>query len=241
MVENIRAIVLRTVRYGDLSLIVDTYTREYGRKSFVTSVGKSRSKRAQGVCWRPLAMVEFAADVHESKKLPKPKDVSVYYGYLDAAANPLKVTVMLFLAEFLAAALRNEERNEALYYYIESSLKWFDSCTGPCPNFHLVFLMRLSRFVGVYPNVEESSGLPFFDLVEGCYKALCPPHSYYLTGEEARALPVVFRMNYDTMRFFKFSRRQRKSMLDTLNTYYRIHVPDFPELKSIGVLAEVFD
>lgn len=240
MQEKIKGIVLRTVKYGENSIIIDMFTEGRGRMSFITTISHNKRSAMRNAFWQPLTMVEFSSDIHNTIKLPKPKEVSIYYKYRNIHSNPAKSTVMLFLAEFLSSALKGEEENPTLYSYIESSLQWFDSYEKPCPNFHLVFLMRLSRFIGIYPNLDKFSPNQHFDLVAGSYRLGQPSHPYFLRPEEARLLPLLFRMNYETMRLFRFSRRQRREILETLNTYYRIHLPGFPELKSLEILSEVF-
>ena len=47
-------------------------------------------------------------------------------------------------------------------------------------------------------------------------------------------------MNYRSMRLFRMNRAQRNFILDCLLAYYRLHVPEFPELKSVEVLREIF-
>lgn len=49
------------------------------------------------------------------------------------------------------------------------------------------------------------------------------------------------RMNYDTMHLFAMSRVERMRCLTVIEQYYRLHLPDFPELKSLDVLKELFD
>ena len=102
MLETFRGIVLRTVKYGDTSLVVDLYTREYGRKSFTTS--SARIKRS--VCgvsfWQPMSMLEMTADIRQaSSRLPRLADVRSYRCYSDLPYSPVKSTLALFLAEFL--------------------------------------------------------------------------------------------------------------------------------------------
>ena len=64
----------------------------------------------------------------------------------------------MFLAEFLYRALKEEAPNEPLFAYLQHSIRWLDECEGRSfANFHLVFLMRLSRFLGLYPNVDDTS------------------------------------------------------------------------------------
>ena len=36
------------------------------------------------------------------------------------------------------------------------------------------------------------------------------------------------------------NRAQRNTILEGLITYYRLHVPEFPELQSVEILREIF-
>lgn len=241
MVENIKGIVLRTVKYNDTSLIVDLFTQQHGRMSVMASTARVKRSVRSVSFWQPLSMVEFNADIRPQGKLPKPTDVHTYYNYIDLPFSPVKSSLVLFLAEFLSAATREERVNEPLYEYLEQSLQLLDmqECPLCIANFHLVFLIHLSHFIGIYPNIEDTGS--YFDLMNGAYTYGQPPHPHYLKPEEARYLPVLFRMNYATMHLFRFSRAARMRILNVLNAYYRLHVPSFPTLKSLEVLHEMFD
>ena len=240
MQENIRGIVLRTVKYGDTSLIIDLFTESRGRLSFMASVARSKRAARSISLWRPLSMVAFSADIRLNMgKLPKPTDAHTYYNYVDMPFSPVKSSLALFLAEFLCAALREEKENAPLYRYLESSLQWLDMVESPVAmaNFHLVFLMHLSRFIGIYPNLDNPDH--YFDLISGCYSGRQPMHAHFLQQKEAELLPAIFRMNYSAMDI-RFSRQTRQRILHILNEYYRLHIPGFPELKSLEVLHELF-
>ena len=282
MQQTLRGIVLRTVKYGDTSIIVDLFTESHGRMSFMASTSRAKRSVRNVSFWQPLSMVEFSAELlPNGGKLPRPSDVRTYYNYIDLPFSPIKSTLALFLAEFLSAALREEKENTPLYRYIESSLQWLDLADSPASiaNFHLAFLMHLSRFIGIYPNLDVSGNLNpnlnlnpnsplsavnsplstvnsplstvhfqlstvnsqlYFDLLAGTYCDRQPSHAHFLRNEEARVLPVLFRMNYPTMHLFRLSRRERQRILHVLNEYYRLHVPGFPELKSLEILQELF-
>ncbi len=242
MQEKVRGIVLRTVKYGDSSLIVDMFTEGHGRQSFMTNVARAKKTARTVSFWQPLSMVEFQADIRPgSTRLPRPADVQQCYNYIDLPFSPLKSSLAIFIAEFLSAALREEKDNALLYAYLQSSFQWLDMTDNPLAiaNFHLVFIMHLSRFIGIYPNTDDAHG--YFDLLAGTYSPFMPHHSHFLKPEEARYLPVLFRMNYSTMHLFRFTRAARMRILTVLNSYYRLHVPSFPELKSLDVLHEMFD
>ena len=148
----------------------------------------------------------------------------------------------LFLSEFLYRAVREEAENRPLFAYLQHSIIWLDECGGGFANFHLVFLMRLSRFLGLYPNLEDYHTGDYFDLLNACFTSIRPQlHSSYINPEEAGRLRQLMRMNYETMHLFGMSRAERARCLAIMNDYYRLHLPDFPALKSLEVLKELFD
>ena len=110
--------------------------------------------------------------------------------------------------------------------------------------------MHLSRFMGIYPNLEVNDNFNcqlstlncqlYFDLLAGTYCDRQPDHSHFLKNQEAQALPILFRMDYPNLHLFRFSRQERIRILQVLNEYYRLHVPNFPELKSLEVLQELY-
>ena len=102
-------------------------------------------------------------------------------------------------------------------------------------------MMQLTRLVGIYPNLSDYTSRRFFDLVAGTYCTQQPSHSSFLPPDEAQLLPMLFRMNFTNMHLFRFSRQQRWRCLEVINQYYSVHFPQFPQLRSIFVLREVFD
>ncbi|MBR0046361.1 MAG: hypothetical protein IJP75_05690 [Bacteroidaceae bacterium] len=98
--------------------------------------------------------------------------------------------------------------------------------------------MHLSRFIGIYPNLEHSDH--YFDLLAGTYCDRQPDHAHFLKRQEAQALPILFRMDYPNLYLFRFLCQERMRILQVLNEYYRLHVSNFPELKSLEVLQEFY-
>ena len=121
----------------------------------------------------------------------------------------------------------------------------YDPCKAAIALFlseFLVFLMRLSRFLGLYPNLEGYAEGDWFDLRAACFTPLRPVgHGDCIAPAEAARIARLMRMDYGTMHLFRLTRDERARCLDVILTYYRLHLPDFPELKSVEVLRELFD
>lgn len=136
---------------------------------------------------------------------------------------------------------RSEQRNAPLFLYIVESLSWLDVAPDGYANFHLVFMLRLSRFVGFYPNLDDFVPGCLFDLREARFVRTVPLHPDFLRSDEAARLHDLFRMNYETMHLFRMSRQDRNRVTELALRYYRLHVPDMPELKCLDVLKTLFD
>lgn len=240
MQEKTQGVVLRALKYNDNSLIVDIYTATRGTVSFMVRIPRSRKAVVKTVFFRPLSILEIDFDYRAKSSLQRIKDVRFGYAYRSLPYEPYKSSIALFLAEFLGRVLKHEADNKPLFSYILYSLQWLDASERAFSNFHLVFITRLTRFLGFYPNVESWREGDYFDMVNACFVPVRPFHHAYLEPREAASIPLFMRMNYDSMRFFAMNRRERDRYIEVLNDYYRLHVPEFPELKSLDILKEVF-
>lgn len=235
------AIVLHTQRYNDTSFIAVLFTAAEGSVSFMVRIPKSRRAAIQAKLFRPFALLEVEWDERGMRNLQRLRSCTLSRPYFSIPYNPFKTTVTLFLAEFLYSALREEKTGGTLFDFIRDSFLWLDLCKQHFANFHLALLIRLTRYLGFFPNAENfAQGRPF-DLLNSRFTSVEPDHPYYVTPKEAAFIPNLLRMNYETMHLFRFSRAERNRLLDVICTYYRLHVPGFPQLKSPDVLREVFD
>ena len=242
MYQKTTGIVLHTLKYNDTSNIVDIYTEQSGRASFLVKIPRTRKSGVRSVLFQPLALVELEADVRPNSNLHRIREAKSLYPFTSLPYHPYKSSIAMFLAEFLSRALKEEAANEPLFAYLVHSIRWLDECGDrPFANFHLVFLMRLSRFLGLYPNVDDYTSGCYFDMLNACFTPLLPKSGSFLKPDEAARIRLLLRMNYETMHLFGMSRAERNRCLTVINDYYRLHLPDFPVLKSLDVLKELFD
>lgn len=240
MLQKTAGIVLRTIKYNDSSNIVDVYTESFGRMSFIVSTPKSRHSSIKTSIFQPLALLDIEADIRLNHSLNRIKSVSLSCPFSSIPFDNNKTTIAFFLAEFMLHSLREENENKELFDYVQSSILWLDNCENNFSNFHLTFLMHLSRFLGFYPNISDYHEGDYFDLQNSCFtKMKSVVFIQYLEPEEATQINTLMRMNYNNMHLFKLSRAQRNRCIEVILFYYRIHLPEFPELKSLQVLREI--
>lgn len=230
--------MLRSFRFGESKLITDFYTEEMGRLSVIANAPNGSRKRQRSPAMQPLSIVELECDVRQRQRLQKLREVRLAEPYTSLPFDASKLSIGLFVAEFLCYALRGEQKDRPLFAYVEKSLRWLDGCATGFANFHLVFLMRISRFLGFYPNLESDG--EFFDLRESTFTGRQPLHRDYLQPEEAGRIRQLMRMDYTTMHLFAMSRQERNRCVEVLLLYYKLHLPDFPDMRSLPVLRELF-
>jgi len=240
MLTKTQAIVLHSLKYGETRLILDMFTRSQGRQSFIVSIPKSVKGKIKKQLFQPLTLLEIESDLRPKLQLQKLSDVRLASPFSSIPFDPNKLSISLFIAEFLYYALRSEQHNEPLFDYIVNSIQWLDAQTDRFANFHLVFLMRLSRFLGFYPNLDHYQTGDYFDLRESVFLSTPPVHRDFLHPQEAEKIQLMMRMDFPTMHLFRMSHQERNRLLEVSLIYYRLHLPDFPELKSVSVLQELY-
>jgi len=245
------AIVLHALKYGESRLIVDLFTREVGRLSCILPLPKTAKARLKKQYFQPMTLLEVEVDLRQRLQLQKLSDARLLSAYTTIPFSPEKLALSLFIAEFLYHALRSEQQNVPLFAYLCDSMQWLDLAERGYANFHLTFLMHMSRFLGFYPNLEVSgeqlavSGPRtdtelYFDMREGRFSPSAPTHRDFLQPVDARRIRTLMRMDFPTMHLFHLNHTERNRIVDVLLHYYRLHIPQFPELKSLSVLQELW-
>ena len=230
-------------------MIVDTFTRTHGRLSFAVPLPRSAHSKLKKQYFQPLTLLNIDADIQQQSQLQKISEASIAAPLPSLLSDPSKLAIALFICEFLYHALRDEQQNEPLFEYVCTGIQWLDQRESDFANFHLVFLMHLSRFLGFYPNLDSSryevrgtrcEDSLYFDLRAAEFCSLTPTHRDFLMPQEAGRIRLLMRMDYATMHLFRMGRADRNRILEIIIHYYRLHIPQFPELRSLPVLQELF-
>lgn len=229
------------MKYNDEAIIANVLTEAAGCVSFIVRVSRSPRSAVRHTLFRPLALLELEWNHRPGAPgLRRPKTAQTAVPLVSLPYDPHKAAMALFLAEFLHHAVRDEYEPGALFRYVFQSIEWLDACRKGFANFHLVFLLRLSRFLGFAPNLEGMREGDYFDMEASRFVPVRPLHAHCIEPADAARLPLLMRMNFGTMHVFRFSGAERSRLLEYINDYYRLHLPSFPELKSLAVLKELF-
>ncbi len=231
-----QGIVLRTVRYGEDRLIADILTREAGRMSIALRISNSKQSKARRSLFQPLNILDLDILQTPRQQLATVKEARLSIPYISIPFDAAKLSIAFFVAEFLHHATREAHCDTPLYDFVVQSLKWLDLSGEGTVNFHLMFMLRLSRFLGFMPDMESYAPQSIFDLREGRFATVMPLHPDVLLEDDARNLLTLMRMSPATMHLFRLSRTDRNRIVDAILLFYTLHIPAFGTLKSLEVL-----
>lgn len=234
-----KAIVFSAIKYGDTSLIVKAFTASDGIKSYLLrGVLSSKKGKLKTAYFQPLTQLEIVANHRNKGTLETLREAKVFYHYQTLYADMAKNAMTLFLAELLVNSIREEEQNAELFEFLEASLQWMDMHKDVA-NFHLFFMLSITKFLGFYPDVYQIDK-PYFDLLEGEFvsvESLNP----MLRGENIYYFKTFLGINFDTIHSVKMKKINRQELLKSLILYFELHLQGFRKPKSLAVLNEVFN
>lgn len=234
-----KAIVLSALKYGDTSLIVRCYTQTSGLKSYLLrGVLKSRKGKIKPAYFQVLSQLELVASHSNKGSLNSLKEARPSYVYTSVHSGMVKQSIAFFLAEMLANTLKEEEGNEPLFLYLETALQWLD-VHDSVANFHLGFLINLTKFLGFYPD-EMHTAYPYFNMADGQFSQ-SPGLGSYLSGKDLSLFKSVLGTNFDSLSALPLQANERQRLLEIAIAYCELHLSGFQKPKSIQILKELFD
>ncbi len=241
MIEKTLGIVLKQIKYGETSLIVHLYTRRWGRIGIMVPGARSSSKNRKAYLFQPLTILELDIYHKANRDLQNIKEVKNHSPFMHLTGDPVKSSVALFLADVLSKALREEEPNEELFDFLDNHIQLLDVADQGIGNFHLYFLLRLSRHLGFNPEVPPGGAGLWFDLTLGTFSPAPPPHGLCLPPELTSLLIRFLSVQASELSTIIIDRQKRIDLLDGILRYYYQHLEGLGEIKSHKVLHALFD
>lgn len=239
MIQATRGIVFHTTRYSETSAIVKIFTEESGLLSFLVKGLYSRRSKIRSAMFGHLSMLDLIIETREHKTLHYIREINVSQPTIDFQDSMSRSAVVLFLNELLYKSVKEEESNRPLFGFIVTSLQFLANRSVPAQAFHLLFLLKLTRHLGFSPRIAKTDAGSYFDMEEGLFLDSEPLHRYYISGPPAQALEQLQMMEYSDLIAFSIERKVRDELLDRLLDYYRLHLPEMGELRSVKVLQEL--
>jgi DNA repair protein RecO (recombination protein O) len=240
MLVSGEGVILHYVKYGDNSLIVNIYTKEWGRQAYMVNVSRNRKSQNRSGILQPLFFVNLVAYQKDTREVQRIKEIKNQPVYQSIPFDVVKSSQIMFLAELLYKILREQESSPDTFNFIQNSLMYYDLTENPAANFHLWFLFRLTEFAGIMPDTTKTGFEGWFDMRKGAIVPFEPSHPFFMNKEATGALLKLASVQIGEIAQLRIPASLRYSLTTKLVEYYQLHFEHLGEIKSLKVLHELF-
>lgn len=234
-----KAIALSYIKHSETSVIARFFTEKWGVHSFIIKGVRSKKSRFSLASIQPFSVVEIEANVKPMQTLSVLSQLQIKSPLTDIPFNIVKSSIALFIAEIILKTTETNEPNPELFAFIEASVHELDETKKP-ENFHLFFVLHLTKYLGFFPTNQYSSATPIFNLLEGNFESKVEKSEYQLSEKWSSKLSEILTVKMASFEQLPFSRKERGELLHYLITFLTLHLDGMGTIKSLDVLETVF-
>jgi DNA repair protein RecO (recombination protein O) len=240
MLHKTRGIVFHTVKYGENGIVVKIFTESSGLQSYIINSVRSKKGKFKSSVFEPLSLVELVSEQKENRGLQRIKEIRTQPVFHSIPDDIVKSSILMFLNEVLYKSIQQQGHiDHPLFNFIFNSIQILDLETEIHPDFHLFFMVQLSRYLGFFPHGDFSDDCCYFDLKEGCFISSVDSPHYTLDKELSGLLFNLIQTDYDHLSQIKISSSKRRLLLNRLLVYFELHISSFRNMKTPEILHEV--
>ena len=245
MLHKTRGIVVRQVKYGETSLVVTIFTELFGMQSYmvkgVRKVGVNSGLRASQ--FQPSNILDLVVTHHDRQGLQHIRECQWARLYQTIDRDIRKQTVVIFMMEVLQKCLKQPGPMSELFQFAEDALIGLDEAEPMVSaNFPIFFALHLTHFFGFRMDDTPHSDPVFLDLREGIFVLDQPDHPHWVDPVFSDLISQFLKVTMPSdLLEIPLHRDLRRQLLDICMQYYRLHLSDFGQLKSLPVLQTLLD
>lgn len=237
MTTSTALIVLSKSNYSESSIVVQCFSRQYGKVGLLVTGVKKRKARVKIALFEPLSILEVHANFASKKGLVIPKEVKVVVPLLQMQASMVKRSVAFFLSEILHKSMLEASPDENAFDFMQSAIEYLNYSQHSISSFHIVFLLKFTRFLGFQPMITKGQ---YFDLYDGAFSNNVSPGAIYFDDGIKEVFKFCFGANFDEWTVIQLSVENRNFLIDFILKYYQAHIPGMGQIKSHHILEEIF-
>lgn len=241
MTSKTRGIVFHHIKYSDSSLIATVYTENFGRKSFLVKGVYRNKSRFKANLFQPLSLLEMEISLSPRRELQHLREASSAHPMGNLYGDYHKQSLVFFISEILYKTVREEEPNQPLFDFLFHTILYLDAAEGDIANFHLVFLLQLTRFLGFFPRNDFSGNHNRFNVLNGYFVTEIDTDIHTYSDRLSEKLHLLLTLNYESSSQVNMNRTERMELLEMLINFYRLHLHGHLNIQSLQVLKELFD
>lgn len=239
MLHKTRGIVFKTTNYGESSVIVQVYTEKFGLQSYIVNgVKRPRAKISRNML-QPLYLLDMVVYHKATGNVQRIAELKNSPVLQSIPYDMIKTSIVLFLNEVLYKSVKHQATDENLFGFIFHGIEWLEHQQEGLANFHLLFLLKLTRYMGFYPEINQDINADFFDMKDGIFKRYKPDHALYLSPPHTQNFNRLLQYSFENMQQLKLNNDERRYLIAKLLEYYSLHIENFGHVHSHEILEEV--
>ena len=220
MTYKTKGIVLNFIKFKESSIICKIYTESFGLQSYIVNGVRSSNKTKMSL-FQPLTILDLVVYNKSSVNIQRLKEMKIDVIYMTNHTDIKKISVCIFLSELLSKILSNEPNQNEKFNFLYNSFLIYDSLEKNIKNFHIQFLLKLTKFFGF--KISDSSQ------ITKAYLNKKKPNDFVMN---------CISMDYNSKIHSNYS--ERNDVLNSLIIYFSQSLGVNIKLKSLQVLKEVF-
>jgi DNA repair protein RecO (recombination protein O) len=239
MLHKTKGIIFKTTDYGDNSMIVQVYTEKFGLQSYIINgVKKPRAKISSNML-QPLYLLDMVVYHKANSNINRVTELKNSPLLQNIPYDLTKTAIVLFLNEVLYKAVKHQDADQNLFGFIFHTIEWLDNQHNGVANFHLLFMIKLTQYMGFYPEQNQNIKAEFFDMKEGMFIRYKPEHTSYLSPPHTHNFNKLLQCSFEDMYQLKLTNNERRYLINKMLEYYALHIENFGNVKSHEILEEV--
>ncbi len=239
MLHKTKGIVLKITHYAESSVVAKIYTQKFGLQSYlINGVKKPKAKIPLNML-QPMHLLDLVVYHKPNGNMQRVSDARSFPVLQSIPYDIVKSSIVIFLNEMIYKSIKQQHEDELMFEFIAKSVELLDHSEEGIANFHLIFLLKLTRFLGFYPDLTAAEKFDFFDLKDGVFVQQQPTHIYFVDASLKRYWLQLFKKSIEDFDEVTLSPSIRKSLLHKIIEFYTFHIEDFGKVKSHEILEEV--
>lgn len=238
MLQTTRGIILRSVKYGETSLVVTVFTEHHGVQAYLAQGVRKSKKNSTGLL-QPSLLLELETDYKPNKNLQRLRSFHPAFIYQSIQENVVKNSIAIFCAEVLLRLLPESAPMQEIFDFSFRFFQLLDHAdTTLAGNYPLFFLLKTGEIIGYKLKGEYSDNTPFINIEEGRFaekETLLAP----LNLHDTRQLSELAHANETDFLLHRLSAVTRNNLTDWYLEFIRMHSQHLGQIKSLSVIRTI--
>jgi DNA repair protein RecO (recombination protein O) len=242
MLHNTKGIVLRSVKYGETSLILSIFTEVLGLQSYMLKGVRSNKAKSQRAGLLQIgSLLDLITEHKPNRQLQHIKEFQPAHIYQSLQEEIIKNSIAVYSVELLSRLLPQDEVMGDLFGFVYGYFLHLDQVpVREAANLPLVFTIQCGQYFGYNLSGSYSPETPYITPEEGIFTAQLPTTASALHEEDGSVLARMIALEgLAYAPSVAMNAAQRNRLLDWYLLFLQYHTQHLGKLRSPDILRTI--